>query len=1079
MQQHQAQLKVYKSSAGSGKTTSLAIEYLKLSLGTGDQFKSILALTFTNKAAQEMKERILEYLLSISNLDQAKDDLFYIPTLLKEVPKYAKLKEQYGENEVRKVIQKDAKNLYKKLLHHYSEYAVTTLDSFTNRIIRSFSHDLGLSFNYQVEMDTPQLLKLAVEELVSRIDKSEDLLTRILTRYSQQKINNENSPQITEDLKSRAYSLLNEVDEKHLKPLREMDLEEVSDIHIQLEKAVLSFENELQSFGKDFISLCEKHDLEGGEFYRGASGIYAYFKRIAHKKFDNLEPKSYVLATIEEDKWYSGKASSSDRLVIDNLVPEFRNIYSNCQHFISEKYPDYLLMNEMNQNIFPFMVLMELEKILNQMKADEQMIHISDFNKVIAEKIAHETAPYIYERIGNKYRHYLLDEFQDTSVLQWHNLLPLVENSLSQNYFNLIVGDAKQAIYRWRGSDVEQFSQIPKLTTYSDDPFMKEREELLERSYSEAHLKTNYRTGKNIVDFNNQLFQFIKEQAYLPSSQIDVYKEVEQSVGHQKMKSSVELHLISTTDKNTEEVNQSYIERTYEIIQDCLRHQYKLKDIVILARKNNYLIELAKWLLSKEIPVVSTESLHADTSPLVRLVMSVIRHIYHPLERIYQVEILTFLHARSLQNHPLASSIQLLNSSQSFDQILENLEISWCTSELKNIEAYEAIENICRAFSLDTADPLLHFFIEASFIFSQEKHQTLREFQEWWIINAKDYKLDVPEDWDAVRLMSFHKAKGLEFPVVINHFSQGHFRLSPKQQPEVWINPELKDFPSIKSFPFKVSKLKNTRFEHLLTQETDWGLLDSVNLFYVAMTRPKQRLYLLVDELKDQKKNTQKEDEKQFRFDQLIHQFIQEKSLKEIDKNIFHIGDVQAIKKESKVLQLHENRSLKVQTNADWRKELPMALEEPEHINEALKSAEYGKKVHAVLAEIHQLDQLDSALRKLVYQGIIKEDEQVGISEKVEQVLTHPELSKYFGKDLLAFNEREIFDEQKKVDRPDRIVKIDDEWMVIDYKTGKENKKHHNQLQGYINQLNKLTGQKTDGLLVYLNDEILIVPFQG
>ena len=1078
MQEHQARLKVYKSSAGSGKTTSLAIEYLKLSLGAGDQFKNILALTFTNKAAQEMKERILEYLLAISNLDQLKDDLFYVASLLNEIPKYAKLKEQYGENEAKKVIQKDARILYKKLLHHYSEYAVTTLDSFTNRIIRSFSHDLGLSFNYQVEMDTPQLLKLAVEELVSRIDKSEDLLTRILTRYSQQKINNENSPQITEDLKNRAYSLLNDVEEIHLKPLREMDLEEVSDIHIQLETAVQSFEKELQSFGKDFINLCEKNDLDGGKLYRGASGIYAYFNRIAQKKFDNLEPKSYVLASIEEDKWYSGKASSSDRLTIDSLVNEFRSIYANCQQFLSEKQPDYLLIKEMNHHIFPFMVLMELEKILNQMKTDEQMIHISDFNKVIAEKIAHETAPYIYERIGNKYRHYLLDEFQDTSVLQWHNLLPLIENSLSQNYFNLIVGDAKQAIYRWRGSDVEQFSQFPKLTTYSDDPFMEEREKLLQRSYSEAHLNTNYRTGKNIVDFNNQLFQFIKEHAYLPSSQQDVYKEVEQSVGKQKMESSVELHLISTVDKLKDEVNQSYIERTYEIILDCIQQNYQYKDIVVLARKNDHLIELAKWLLSKEIPVVSTESLHADTSPLVRFIMSVIQHIYHPSERIYQIEILTFINNVHSTSSELALSIQQLNATDHFDQILQQHDISWNTSELKNMEAYEAVESICRIFNLDTADPLLHFFIEASFIFSHEKHQTLREFQEWWVINAKEYKLDVPEDWDAVKLMSFHKAKGLEFRVVINHFSQGHFIVGANQQAEVWINPELKDFPSIKSFPFKVSKLKNTRFEHLLTQETDYGLLDSINLFYVAMTRPQQKLYLLVDEVKDKSK-VPKEDEKQFRFDHLLDQFIQEKSFKEIAENIYHYGDTEPVKKDDKVVSLYENRHMKAQKNAEWQKEISLALEEPEHLNEALKSAEWGKKVHAVLAEIQDIDQAETALRKLVYRGVIKDEEQDEISQKVAQVLTHPGLSKYFNKDLLAYNERELFNDHKKLDRPDRIVKINDEWMVIDYKTGKENKKHHQQIQGYISQLNRLTKQKTNGLLVYLNDKILIVPVQA
>lgn len=1077
MKASEPQLKVYKSSAGSGKTTTLSLEYLKLTLGHRDAYKHILALTFTNKAAQEMKDRILEYLDKLIRLDSSVKSPFYVDFLFKESSRYQNLIKSKGILEAKRMIIIDAIELKTNLLHNYSEYAVTTIDSFTNRLIRSFSHDLGLSFNYQVEMNADQMLKDAVEELVSKINNKEELITKILTQYSRQKIDNERSRNIVTDIKTRAKSLLNDVEEEFLKPLRDMQLEDMMELQKSLEKDVKSFEKTLQSFGHEFMSICVNNGIQVHTLYQGNSGIYGYFNRFNKRDFTKIIPNNYTWATVEEEKWSSGKANIADKANIERESANILNLFERTQSHISQGHSDYILKSEINAGIYPFMVLMELEKILNQMKMDQQMIHISDFNKIISEKVANEPAPYIYERIGNKYQHYLLDEFQDTSVIQWHNLLPLVENSLSENHFNLIVGDAKQSIYRFRGSDVEQFAQFPKLIAKDKDQNMHQREQLLTRSYHEVYLKANFRTGKNIVDFNNHLFQFIVDQ-YLPATQASVYQDLFQESGDTKsLLSSVEIHQMDVKNLNSiADKNQAYIERSYQIIKECIEDSYDYKDIVVLARKNKHLIQLAHYLLSHGIPVISTESLHVSTSPLVQFLLSLINHLYEPQEKMYQTEIIHFLMTQNklgISDEKLSHELLNLKSEDELKKLWKQLNMDWDQEEILKLEAYEALERLCQAFQLEITQPLLHFFLEAAFIFTQEHHQSIGEFREWWALNSTDYKLDVPEEWNAVKLMSFHKSKGLEFPIVINHFSDAHMN-SGGFPPEIWLNPQMTEYPQIKSFPFKISKLENTIFEDYKKTDDDLAQLDLVNLFYVAMTRPQQRLYLLVDKYYKKSHSTNTS----LHFDKLIEDYLHISSLKETSELVFHAGDVKPKKHiekdENQNLSLLESVYIHKSQNTRWRDHVDLALDthdEKSYISPAI----WGQKVHAILAELPYTGNLDFTLKKMVYQGFIDQDEQMKIAESVQQVLQHPLLYRFYGPQALSFSEREIFDansQEAKIKRPDYIIQMEDHFVVIDYKTGKAKNKDINQIQEYCQMIEKHSQKSTKAFLVYLGDSV-------
>lgn len=1064
-------LHVYKSSAGSGKTYTLAVQYLKLALGSKDTFKHILALTFTNKAAQEMKDRVLDFLKEIIQFKDKPPEFF--DDLLENIPKYHQIKENKSLAEAKQQLKTDAKYLYKRILHHYSEYAVTTLDSFTNRLIRSFSHDLGLSFNYQVELDTKQLLSDAVEELVNRIGVHEDMLTKVLTRYSQQKIDSETSRRINRELESRARSLLSDIDEKHLKPLRTLSIKDILKTQKGIIIEIAGFEKQLQELGKEFIEVCKQAGIEGSMFL-GKGSIYTYFDRFQKRIFTDLQPTATVKKIIETGQWTAKTAPIENRQLIESVSENLKQIYQKLQELILEGVSDYLLMQQIKSGIFPYMVLMELEKILSQIKQENQMVHISDFNKIISEEIAQESAPYIYERIGNKYQHYLLDEFQDTSVIQWHNLLPLVENSLSENNFNLIVGDAKQAIYRWRGSEVEQFAKLPALLGDDKDLLTQQRENMLKNAYFEVRLNTNYRSYETIVDFNNQLFRFIMEQSYLPENLKAIYQEHSQKINEKKRNGGmVDVHIMDFPPKSDVELKREiYSDRTLKLVENSIENNYQYKDIAILTRNNKDLINLAKFLLEKKIPIISSESLYVDSSPRVQFILSLLKHIEQPLEAVYQVEIIRYLLEAGMINgegiSSLSNHLNHLHSKDALQKYWSQLNLDFNKSVLVSFEAYEAIEEIVRVFKLDAKEPLLHFFIEASYIFTQEKHQGLKEFAEWWALKHDDFSLEVPDDWNAVRLMTFHKAKGLEFPIVINWFSQ---KLSKDKSGEstVWINPKLEKFPELKSFPFKISKLKETVHQEIYEKEISKSILDDINLFYVANTRPTEKLFLLVDKAPAKKSSSPR-----LPFDLLMQEFIQSSNMIELEENIFRMGAENSLVKLKDEEHVPEKMLiLDVMKGESWRGIIDLSLEN-EREKSWNESAAWGQKVHLVLAEIHSEKDIPSAFADLIYKGVIEEDEREILVELVLQVMNHPKLQAYYKPGLMVFNEREIMAEDGKVFRPDRMVVLDDRVIIIDYKTGHPNEKDQKQVSHYMQLLANILQKKTQGFLVYLHEDIKV-----
>jgi len=504
---------VYKSSAGSGKTYTLVREYIALALQDPGYFRHILAITFTNKAANEMKQRIMTSLLHLS------EPLIYKDTSA-VCHMMADLSDKTGDTPDE--ISSKAGLLLRAILHEYDDFAVRTIDSFVTRIIRTFAHDLHLPVDFEIEMDKDVLLDEAVHNLVGKagIDKE---ITKILVEYSESKAEDEKSWQIENDLKSAGSHLFSEEGYTQTNRLKEITPSAILSIIRRIKQFRETFEQSLSAPAKKAVLLIAQNRIPLDSFYYGKNGIGSFFSKLAGGT-PGL-PNSYVLTTISQEIWYAPKLPQDRKLAIDSIKHQLLAHYRECEDVLTD-YPTYCLFGLINRYIYQLGVMSEIEKELDLIRKDHRVLHISEFNKRITDLILKEPVPFIYERTGEKYSNYLIDEFQDTSELQWKNLLPLVSNSLASGHFNLVVGDGKQAIYRFRNGKVEQFMLLPGLPQSYDRAVFGDAEKAMGNNYREELLSVNYRSLPAIIEFNNDFFSFVSSG--LDDSLRPIYRDHEQ-----------------------------------------------------------------------------------------------------------------------------------------------------------------------------------------------------------------------------------------------------------------------------------------------------------------------------------------------------------------------------------------------------------------------------------------------------------------------------------------------------------------------------------------------------------------------
>ena len=1038
--QQPSTFQVYNASAGSGKTFTLVKEYLKVILTSDDifTFQKILAITFTNKAAGEMKERVLSNLENFS--DGIENDLLHLIIREIEVDKL--------------VIQNRSRRILDAILQNYSAFAITTIDSFTHKIIKNFAYDLDLPLNFEVELDSDSLLNQAVEILISKIGSDKEL-TNLLINYSLDKIDDDKSWDITNDLNDFAKVLLKEDDIPHFKNLSKNSLEDF----INLKKKLIIEEQELKSsfkkVGESFLKILEENNLEFNDFNRGS--IPKFFSDIATKSFDfSFTTRSETIAKAIESHQYYKKATTNDvASTIENIVPVIIDSFQKSKTL----YGKYLLNNLILKNIIPLAVLNKVNEELSQIKEDNNIQLNAEFNQLISENIKEQPAPFIYERIGQRFQYYFIDEMQDTSVLQWQNLIPLIDNSLAQENGKLmLVGDGKQAIYRWRGGKAEQFIG---LSTERQEPFQINKEV--------KNLEINYRSYSEVVNFNNQFFQhtsnFLQNESYKKLF-VDGNKQLENT----KKGGYVSLSFLEE-EKDKEEKKLQYPKKIYEKIR-TLQGQFSLSEICVLVRKRKDGVAVANYLSENGIEIISSETLLLQNSSKVNFIVNVLKLIQNQNDEETSFDFLYFLH-----NH-----FKISDSKHDFFKKFAKKSFSLVLDELKEYQAelninnfyqlpfYEKIEEIIRAFNLiDSSDAYVQFFLDVV-LEQQRKGVDVNQFLDFWEHKKEKLSIVAPESANAVQIMTIHKSKGLEFPVVIFPYDLDIYR---EMKPKIWYDDLKEDFNNFKEFYIDYNKnlqFVGARGQEIFNQRREELELDNFNLLYVALTRAIEQLHII----KEIKLSRGQEDVKFY--SGILINFLKSKNKWQEGVFEYSFGEIERVSNKVKKPSLAETQEEFISNQ--WKEHNIVLLASASKLwnTEQGKAIDYGNLLHEIMANIYTYNDIEEVVLLFKNKGLINDEQSKYLQNQIEKVVEHVDVKEYFLANSTVYNEREIVDVDNQIIIPDRLVFNQyNEVSIIDYKTGKPLSSHHQQLMKYERVLKSMGFKINKKILIYINDKIDVI----
>ena len=1044
---------VYRSSAGSGKTYTLVKEYLKIILQDTDSFRNILAVTFTNKAAGEMKQRVLNCLEELSGPEAGtgKATRSLLPELV----------EATGLSGTELSLK--AAEVLKKILHRYSDFSIGTIDSFSHRIIRTFAHDFGLPVNFRVELDADELIETAVDLL---LDKAGDdgQLTALLVNFLESNIEDDKSWAIDRSLMEFSRLLMDEESQQNLPKLRNMSIADFKAVAGFLRKSSREFEKAMRDAASAaWNAICDE-GLEQQDFAYGKSGFAWYFEQVAGGRLDKLVPGARLVAAAEKDSWSGGKASSEVKNKIEAIKPILSESFQNILGLVEKSYPGYKLFRLLGKSVYPLAVLNSIDQIMQEFKKQNNIVHISEFNSRIAKIVMGEPVPFIYERMGEKYHHILIDEFQDTSALQWQNFVPLIENSLASGYFNLVVGDGKQAIYRWRGGDVEQFTSLPDLKGSDENKVIRERQESLERNFSELRLERNFRSGEVIVNFNNDFFGFISSMLDEPRKK--VYEGLVQLADPAREGGYVNISFTGKGDDEGENAEALILKKVLGIIETCRADGYSFQDIAVLCRSNIDASQIARFLLEQGIPVVSGESLLLNYSPLVRLLTGLVRYIFGPVNPLIQAEILTLCGEHLPGGKSFYHSWLMCDPAERtrrFDAFLASAIGEDGTDSMKTKPVYDLFVSLVNSFCPSMAgNPYVQFFLDAVLEFSSNKSSSAPDFLEWWDEHHDKLSVIMPSGLDAVQVMTIHKAKGLQFPVVINPFAGDSLRNTRKY---LWIGLDQKEVPGLAAAIIPSEKeMEETAFAPKYLEERQKSKLDLINVMYVVMTRPEQRLYLLPP--------LPRGSEEPSSIPSFLRAWLHHKQLWEEGRFDYDFGSPTGIS--PAVKDKKDIHPLPALSFGEWRGRIRIRSNAPGmwNLDDPDRNRRFGNVLHTLLAGLTNAKDAEDVIAGMLENGLLDRAWEDEIRRKVKTILDDPGLAFIFNEKADVRPEAEILTPAGHALRPDRVIIKDGQAVVVDYKTGKPMEKYKTQLEQYAKSLEDIGYINVKKYLLYLEPEV-------
>ena len=1058
-------LKIYSASAGTGKTHTLTGEYMSLLFKGKEQHRHILAVTFTNKATAEMKSRIIEELFRLAD-DSSSDYM----ALLSENGKKS-------ETEIRD----QARKILITILHDYSAFNISTIDHFFQRTIRAFTREIGLQGNYRIEMNEEQMMEEAVENMLSELEKNENTaLMEWLLRFTEDKIEEGGGWDIRRDIIKLGGQLFKESYKSHSEKIQN-DLEQkqfLSDYRDELYGIIQSARNTVKELGEKGLSLMKQHGLTPSDFTGGSRSPFFYFERFANVEMK--EPTATFCGLVDNvDAYMAKKASPELKQAAERIFSNGMNELIRGIVAFFDNLTEYYTANEIVRNFYALGILTDLSQHIARWREENNKMLIADTTELLNKVIDGSEIPFIYEKTGTRIEHYMIDEFQDTSGMQWSNFRPLLKDSLDSGRNNLIVGDVKQSIYRFRNSD----------WTLLDH---KVRDEF-RSSTKEENLETNWRSCRNIVEFNNMLFNAVPailqnsyneevEQSSLPTEEkeryssriVSAYKNSGQYVSKPFVDKDGHVLIQFLSDNEEQSWKEQSMERLPCIMEQLQDNGYELRDIAILTRTSAEGLLAAETLLEyKEAnpgskykyDIISEDSLTVSSSLSVRWMVEMLKYLnrsdiksnYYMAQMAYAILLRKKRKSPDKQDGIPDEKIEAINDL--FQPFPEGTITK--LKQLSNRSLYELTESLFRIFENDFPENELVFvqaFLDMVAEYSVNETADTERFLTWWDEAGCGKKIITPDSQNAIRIMTIHKSKGLGFKVVIIPFAD--WKVDQKDT-ILWCNPTEKPFCKMSLVPVKYSKaLRNTIFATDYFKEKLHSYMDNLNTLYVAFTRAKEELIVMAPQLKTEAVT----------ITSLLSSGLLTDSKYKFDaeNKSYERGTwwkPAAAKSDSETEELTMKRFYSV--SPDDRMHLRLRRNGGFFDDEKRK---YGILMHDVLSSIKKCEDITPAISEKYMSGEINSEEAGILKDKLTQLTGESTVKHWFDGSMKILNEAEILFDKGQSRRPDRIM-IDENnhVLIVDYKFGEQKEKYHlSQIKKYVSLIREMGYHNVEGYLWYI-----------
>ncbi len=1071
-------LKVYKASAGSGKTFTLAVEYIRLLMLNPTNYRHILAVTFTNKATTEMKMRILSQLYGIGH--GLADSEGYLRAI-KEDESVGRL----GLDD--DTLRERARASLSLMMHDYSRFRVETIDSFFQSIMRELARELNLSANMRVDLNDKEVLHEAVKELIDDLQEGSDLFRSVFD-FVKERIDDGKNWQIAQSVEDFGQNIFNEQYLQSDASVRR----KIGDAHRLREYKQMLWErrkeaqNGLKAQGEAFLHFCDSHGYDMADFKYKSAGIYGFFQKLANDQVPEVGKRVQACAT-EAEAWCDKTADTLLADVEATLLP----LLEQTLRMMDEATRTINTVNVINHHINHLMLIGEINDKVRSLNADANRFLLADTAHFLREVIDGSDIPFLFERTGTQFHYIMIDEFQDTSALQWDNFRPLLHNSLSAGNKCLIVGDVKQSIYRWRNSDWGILNNIEgsEFGRYIDPATV-------------SSLDTNYRSAAHVVEFNNTLFSkatdvlnaLYAEHCGQTSPDIaQAYSQVCQKTGKGNSPGGwihLEWEKDTDADGNKRETGDEkfHLERLVALIDRLLGEGVAMNDITILVRFNKQGSAISQYIAAQrpDLTVVSDEAFLLDFSAAVQLLVLAMRAVDAPNDR-YTDTMLAYFYQTQVRGNEQVKS----DPNQLFllphDKLLRLLPADFTANReglalLPLYEMAERLYDLLEISRLEGQDAYLFAFFDQLATYLDNKPAHLNSFLHYW--DETMHKVSIPGgSIDGIRILTIHKSKGLEFHTVIVPFCNWNIGFGRNNQDLLWCQPQEAPYDQMPLLPITVGKeAEASIFKPDYDNELLKNYVDNLNLVYVAFTRARENLAVLCQ----QNKNG---------VDQLLIKSLPEDvpASEEDELTVWEQGTIlpsqveEERQTENVLLTPARNlptRFVYKETTAEFLQSNQSRIFIQQEDNDettatATQFVDEGNLFHELLARIWKPDDIDRAIAGMDTEGCFSSREQMhSISQLARTSLKDPRVRQWFDPHWLVLNECSILtrDDQGNImeRRPDRVISDGQQTIVIDYKTGRQNEAHAKQVEQYVDLLQRMGYPQVTGYLWYVRRKDIV-----